>query len=297
MKIACCFWGLVVAWPTLLAESAPEPAGPGFEALPEYSAQANVTGTIRLWGHGSHKRNFMGDLLSRWVREFNQLQPNVQFENRMYGTASAIAALSLGAGDIALLGEEISPAAGTEFRRAKGYAPTEIQVAAGSLDVNFFDYAHMIFVHHDNPLAQLTVAQLEGVFGTEHKMGPRNLRTWGDLGLTGEWADQPIQPYGWKVDEDFALFFRERVLGDSHRWNPAIKEFVHVIRPDGSQCDHGQQILDALAQDRYGIAISNVRYINPTVIALALSGTDDGPVKKRTSYRRLIHSSASSPLS
>jgi len=247
------------------------------DTLPEYAPAGQVGGTIRLWGHGSYRWNFMGNLLSRWVREFTAQQPGVRFENRMYGTASALGALFTGAGDIALLGEEISPTAALAFHRARGYAPTEIQVATGSLDVNFFDYAHMIFVHRDNPLAQLTGAQLEGIFGTEHKQGPRNLRTWGDVGLTGEWADRPIQPYGWKVDEDFALFFRERVLGDSHRWNPAIKEYVHVLRADGTQYDHGQQIVDALVGDRYGIAISNVRYATPGVKTVALAGRTGEP--------------------
>src|SRR5205823_9026831 len=65
-----------------------------------------------------------------------------------------------------------------------------------------------------------------------------------------------IQPYGWKIDEDFGLFFRGAVLEGSHRWNVDVKEFVHVTRPDGSLYEHATQILDALAQDRFGIAIS-----------------------------------------
>lgn len=260
--------GLLSAWAAAPARS-PETAF--IDELPVYAPQGQVSGTIRLWGHGSYRRNFMGNLLERWINRFHELQPGVTFENRMYGTASAIGALSLGAGDIALLGEEISPPAAAEFKRARGYAPTEIQVATGSLDVNYFDYAHMIFVHRDNPLAQLTLAQLEAVFGTEGRRGAKPVRTWGDLGLTGEWAARPIQPYGWKVDEDFALFFRGRVLEDSHRWNPAIREYVHVNRPDGTQYDHGQQILDALAADPSGIAISNVRYANPAVKTVALS--------------------------
>jgi phosphate transport system substrate-binding protein len=144
--------------------------------------------------------------------------------------------------------------------------------------VNFFDYAHMIFVHRDNPLAHLSVQQLDAIFGAEHRRGAlRDLRTWGELGVGGEWANQRIQPYGWKVDEDFALFFREAVLAGSHRWNTDLREFVHVMRADGTQYDHGQQILDALARDRFGIAISNVRYANPDVKALALGTRNDGP--------------------
>ena len=255
------------------------PADTAFVAsLPTYVPQEKVSGTIRMWGHGSFKHDFMGGLVAKWMEGFNRFQPDVKLENRMYGTASAIGALLAGAGDIALLGEEISPAAAVAFERAKGYPPTGIQVATGSLDVNFFDYAHMIFVHRDNPLTHLSLAQLDAIFGAEHRRGaPKNIRTWGELGLTGEWADKRIQSYGWKVDEDFALFFREAVLAGSHRWNTDLKEFVHIMRPDGSQYDHGQQILDALARDRFGIAISNVRYANPDVKALALSARDGGP--------------------
>lgn len=277
MKIIRALLGLSLGLPACLSATTRAPETAYVDTLPVYVPQGQVSGTIRLWGHGSYRRNFMGNLLNRWITRFHELQPGVKFENRMYGTASAIGALSVGAGDIALLGEEISPQAALEFRRARGYAPTEFQVATGSLDVNFFDYAHMIFVHRDNPLAQLSLAQLEAIFGTEGRRGSALLRTWGDLGLTGEWADQPIQPYGWKVDEDFALFFRERVLGDSHRWNPAIREYVHVMRPDGTQYDHGQQIVDALSADRYGIAISNFRYAVPGVKTVALSGQPGEP--------------------
>jgi len=246
------------------------------QTLDSYVPGDEVAGTLRLWGHGSHKRNFMGKLVTRWVEEFSRFHPHVLFENRMYGTASAVGALYTGAGDIALLGEEISPAAAAAFRRARGYAPTLVLVATGSLDVNYFDYAHMIFVHESNPLAGLSLSQLDAIFGAEHRRSPGNIRRWGQLGLTGKWSRLPIQPYGWQVDVDFALFFRDRVLGGSHRWNPAIREYVHQRRPDGTQYDHGQQILDALAKDPAGIALSNSRYLVPGVKALPLSWRNDG---------------------
>jgi len=241
------------------------------DSLPLYRPTQKVAGTVTLWGHGSYKRDFMGNLVGRWIETFRKQQPDVKFVYKMYGTASAIGALATGAGNLALLGEEISPEAATMFRRAKGYAPTGIEVATGSLDVNFFDYAHMVFVNRDNPVTKLTLQQLDAIFGAEHRRGPKNIRTWGELGLGGEWADRRIQPYAWKVDEDFALFFREAVLENSHRWNPDTKEYVHVTRPDGTQYDHGQQILDALAKDPRGIAISNVRYSVDGVRPLALA--------------------------
>jgi phosphate transport system substrate-binding protein len=264
------------------AFAAADPAVEFVDSLPLYTPPGLVTGTIRLWGHGSPKRNFMGRLMNAWIAGFARHQPGVTFENHMYGTASAVGALYTGAGDIALLGEEISPAAATAFEREKHYAPTGIQIATGSLDVNYFDYAHMIFVHRDNPIRGLTLAQLDAVFGAEHRRGPRNIRTWGELGLTGEWTSRLIQPYGWQVDVDFALFFREAVMENSHRWNTDLKEFVHTPRADGTQYDHGQQILDALATDPAGIAISNVRYANPAVRALPLARHEGEPFYEPT---------------
>jgi phosphate transport system substrate-binding protein len=256
---------------------APDPDVQYVDSLPPYAPAARVSGTIRLWGHGSPKHDFMGRLMDAWIAGFAKYQPDVKFENHMYGTASAIGALYSGAGDIAILGEEISPATATAFEREKHYPPTCIQIATGSLDVNYFDYAHMVFVRKDNPIKGLTLAQLDAVFGAEHRRGPRNIRTWGELGLTSEWADRRIQPYGWQVDVDFALFFREAVLENSHRWNTDLKEFVHVLRPDGTQYDHGQQILDTLAKNPAGIAISNVRYANPEVRALPLARNEGEP--------------------
>jgi phosphate transport system substrate-binding protein len=143
--------------------------------------------------------------------------------------------------------------------------------------VNFFDYAHMVFVHESNPVTRLSLRQLDAIFGAEHRRGTRNIRSWDEVGLSGEWAAKKIQPYMWKVDEDFALFFREAVLENSHRWNVDTQEHVHIKRPDGSQYDHGQQILDKLARDPNGIAISNVRYAVPGVKTIALAREEGGP--------------------
>ncbi|MEZ5532146.1 MAG: substrate-binding domain-containing protein [Steroidobacteraceae bacterium] len=252
------------------------------DELPAYVPLDQVDGTLSLWGHGSFKRDFMGNLVTAWIAEFRRHQPGVAFDYRMYGTASAVGAVYMGVGDIALLGEEISPAAAKAFLRAKGYAHTEFPIATGSLDVNYYDYAHMVFVHRDNPLARLSLRELDAIFGNDHRRGTANIRNWGALGLDGEWKAQPIHPHGWKTDVDFALFFRERVLENSHRWNPAIREYVNIMRADGTQYDHGQQIVDAVARDRYAIGISNLRYATDQVRALPLAWSDDGPAVEPT---------------
>jgi phosphate transport system substrate-binding protein len=200
----------------------------------------------------------------------------------MHGTSSAIPALFMGAGDLAILGEEVDPAAIAAFEKVKHYPPLSVDVMTGSLDVRNFDYAQMFFVHKDNPISQLTLAQLDAVFGEEHRRGLNNVRTWGQLGLTGEWAEKQITPYGWRIDDSFGFFLEQTLLNGSHHWNCSLKEYGHINRPDGSIYDHGQQILDALAKDRYGIAVSNLRYASLDVKPIALSVKEGGPYYQAT---------------
>lgn len=247
-------------------------------ALPAYRPREQVAGTIRLWGHGSPKHDFMGKLLSRWEEGFRRYQPRVRIVDDMYGSASGVGALYTGAGDLAILGEEVSPAAAQAFERERHYAPTLFEIATGNVDVDFYDYAHMVFVNRANPLDRLTLPQLARILGDPppgRDSGP--IRTWGELGLTGAWADRKIQPYSWRFDQDFGLFLRARVLGGGDRFNPGVRTFVTYERSDGTSDDRGEQILQALAHDPDGIAVSNTRFANPSVRMVKLAATSSGP--------------------
>ncbi|HXS22256.1 MAG TPA: substrate-binding domain-containing protein [Steroidobacteraceae bacterium] len=248
------------------------------ESLPAYRPRERVSGAIRLWGHGSPKHDFMGKLLRRWEKEFHRYQPHVRIVDDLYGSASAVGALYTGAGDLAILGEEVSPAEARGFARERHYAPTIFEIATGSVDVNYYDYAHMVFVNTANPLDRLTLPQLARILGDPpggHGSGP--IRTWGELGLKGAWAQRKIHAYSWRFDQDFGLFLRARVLGGSGRPNPRMHEFVTYNRADGSIDDRGEQILQALARDPAGIAVSNSRFANPSVRVVSLAATSSGP--------------------
>ncbi len=261
----------------------PHPAPPGsierltVAKLASYRPQASVSGSLRLWGHGNRKLPWMRNLVDLWEAGFRRFHPGTRIDYRMYGTSSGVPALFTGIGDIAILGEEILAPAAAAFERFKGYPPTAIEIMTGSLDVRNFDYAQQIFIHRDNPLKRLTLAQLDAILGAEHRRSSRNIRFWGELGLGGSWAQRPIIPYSWAIDDSFGYYLENAVLAGSHRWNPALREFSHIIYPNGSIYDHGQQILDALATDPKGIAVSNIRYAGPAVKSLPLGTTDRGP--------------------
>jgi len=261
----------------------PRPAPPGSAAaraaaaMPRYRPEQPVSGAIRLWGHGNRKLPWMQYLIDQWAADFTRFNPQARLDYDLYGTSSGIPALYNGLGDIALLGEEILPDAARAFERVKGYAPTGVQLMTGCMDVRNFDYAQMIFVHRDNPIAHVSLVELDAILGTEHRRGTRNIRRWGELGLTGVWANRAITPYSWAIDDSFGFYVQNAVLLGSHRWNPALREYAHILYPDGRIYDHGQQILDNLAKDPAGIAISNIRYAVPEVKPLPLGITTAGP--------------------
>jgi phosphate transport system substrate-binding protein len=226
-------------------------------------AQTPDSSTIRVWGSAQ-----MAGLMRLWQKGYSKHQPAVQFEIHMNGAVSAIAGVYTGVADLAL-SREIWPVETMAFEQVLGYKPTAVEVATGSFDVPTKSDSLEIFVHKDNPVSKLTLSQAAAVFGSEHS------RVWGDLGLRGDWADKPINGYGFKFENAAAMFFSDVVLKGSRRWNCNVKGFAGA--------DAGGLILEALAQDRYGIAISNVHYARPEVKAVSLGAV--APTKENTLSR------------
>src|SRR6266849_7562467 len=245
------------------------------DRLPKYQPKQTVTGTLRLWGHGSPDTDFMGKLVRSWEDGFRRYHPDIKFDNRMYGTASAMGALYTGVGDLAILGREIWPNEISSFEKVFHYDPVGIDITTGSLDIRNMDFALNVFVHKDNPISKLSLTQVDAIFGSEHRRGSKNIRTWGELGLTGEWKDKPIDVYGRPLKYHQQLHIERLIFHGGDKWNETLREFADVRQPDGKLLDGGQRILDALKNDRYGIAYSNLRYMNPQVKPLALR--DGGP--------------------
>lgn len=232
-----------------------------------------LAGRLSIWGHGSlgGRVDFIEALVTQWEQGFARHHPDVRFENRLHGTASAIGALYTGAGDLALMGREIWPMEVAAFREVKGYAPTGVDVVTGSFKTRNRGYAIVVFVHKDNPIRGLTLQQLDAMFGVERRRGGAPVRTWGDVGLTGEWKDMPVQPYSFSLARGFTDYLEEAVLGGSHRWRPDVREFADVPLPAGGFHDGGQRLLEAMASDRAGIGFSGAQYANADVRAIPVS--------------------------
>jgi phosphate transport system substrate-binding protein len=152
------------------------------------------------------------------------------------------------------------------------YKPAQVEIMTGSLDHAGQSPALVLFVQRDNPLTQLSLAQLDAVFGTEHRLAPADIRTWGQLGLPGEWADKPIHLYAPDTTSGTGRFFRHVVLNDSRMMNWAqLTEFRDTNVPRERTHDAGRQIIAALTQDRYGLAVASLDFATDQVHPLILS--------------------------
>ena len=251
--------------------------------LPAYKPQQQVAGTIRIWGHGAEGKDFIRTLVLSWEAGFRKYQPDIQFENRLMGTASAIGALYTGTGDLALLGREIWPDEIEAFREVFHYPPLEIQITTGSYAVRNKDFALIVYVNKDNPLSRLTLAQVAAIFGCR-STEQQNIRSWAQLGLTGDWTAKPIHVYGFQISRGFGFYMEQAVFHGSSKWNPALVELGDEHLPNGKLLDAGKRILDAVADDPLGIAYSSALYVNDGVKPVALAFSNDGPYVQATEH-------------
>ena len=232
----------------------------------DYRPEARVNGTLRVWGSAQ-----MFGLVERWERGFARYHPDVRFENHLYGAVSAIAGLYTGVAEL-VVSREIWPIELLAFQQVRGYSPVSFDVATGSFDVPTKSSSLDIFVHRDNPVAQLGFTQLAGIFGASGAV-----RTWGDLGLTGAWRDRPLHLYGYRPDNAGSQLFASLVFGRNSLWNCRYQGFENATTTSGKRIDAGQQALDALTRDPLGIALSNIHYATKQVKAVAIARADSGP--------------------
>lgn len=261
------------------------------DSLPRYKMDRPVTGIVRNCGNEQ-----MEMLLKLWEASFRKYQPNVRFKDNLTTSAAAIAGLYTGVADLGLMGREIWPIEIMAFSRAFRCVPLEVTVATGSFDVKDRSPAVAVFVHKSNPITRLSISQLDGIFGAMRtggfrtgvwspqvaRMEQKDIRTWGQLGLTGEWADKPIQTYGYDLQLSGTRFtFQRLVFKGGAKWNPNLREYAGADRmsaPDPkARTRSGEQLIPDLANDRYGIAYAGMQWDHPQVKPIAIAAEDGGP--------------------
>ncbi|MCS7238283.1 MAG: PstS family phosphate ABC transporter substrate-binding protein [Thermoguttaceae bacterium] len=220
--------------------------------FPSYKPVPGISGKLKSVGSDT-----MNNLMTFWAEGFRQYYPGVQIEIEGKGSSTAPPALIAGTAQFGPMSREMKPSEVDAFEKRFGYKPTAIPTAIDLLAV---------YVHRDNPLSGLTLPQLDAIFSKTRRSGyPRDIRFWGDLGLTGEWAQRPISLYGRNSASGTYGFFKEHVLlgGD---FKDEVKE-----QPGSSS------VVQGVGSDRFAIGYSGMGYKTADVRVVPLASAPGQP--------------------
>jgi phosphate transport system substrate-binding protein len=137
--------------------------------------------------------------------------------------------------------------------------------------------------------------QLDGIFGSqrtgayrglkwhsEFARGPeKDIRTWGQLGLKGEWANKEIHTYGYAYT-GMTNYFQQEVLKGGDKWNPNYKQYAEyntkmvMDGPEGEKTTIKYMLINELSNDKYGIAWTGVPH------TADVPGVKEVPLSKKT---------------
>ncbi|MFO0914696.1 MAG: PstS family phosphate ABC transporter substrate-binding protein [Pirellulales bacterium] len=217
--------------------------------LPSYTPVTGVSGTIKSIGSDT-----MNNLMARWAEGFQKFYPDVKLEVEGKGSATAPPALTAGTSQFGPMSRPMKQEEIQEFEAKHGYKPTELATAIDMLAV---------YVNKDNNLPGLTLPQVDAIFSKTRKGGQaKEIRTWGQAGLKGEWGSRPISTYGRNSASGTYGYFKEHALfkGD---FKDQVKEM-----PGSST------VVQAVASDKYAIGYSGIGYKTADVRAVPLAAAE-----------------------
>jgi phosphate transport system substrate-binding protein len=217
--------------------------------LPSYKATSGVSGNVSSIGSDS-----LNNLMTLWAEQFNKFYPNAKIQIEGKGSSTAPPALISGTAQLGPMSREMKGTEIDQFEKKYGYKPTAIRTSVDALAV---------FVNKDNPIKCLTLTQVDAVFSKGRRAGYKeDIKTWGQLGLTGEWASRPISLYGRNSASGTYGFFKEHALKNGD-YKDEVKE-----QPGSAS------VVQGLTVDRFAAGYSGIGYATAGVRAVPLAAKD-----------------------
>ncbi|HEY0713566.1 MAG TPA: PstS family phosphate ABC transporter substrate-binding protein [Polyangia bacterium] len=183
----------------------------------------------------------MVNLAQAWAEEYSVIEPNVSVEVSGGGSGVGVAALINGTADIANSSRKLEHEE-TEKAKAAGHDPKEFLVGYDGL---------AIFVHKDNPIEEITIEQLAGIFrenGTIEK--------WSDLGVTnipGARSDKII------------LISRQNNSGTYHYFREVVVGKKHDFKLGSMDMNGSKDVVELVSKTPGALGYSGLGYATPAV--------------------------------
>jgi len=233
---------IVIGWSLALA-SGPVKLDP---ALSSYKPTSGVSGNINSIGSDS-----LNNVMTLWAETFSKFYPNAKIQIEGKGSSTAPPALIAGTAQLGPMSRAMKGTEIDQFEKKYGYKPTQIRTSVDALGV---------FVNKDNPIKCLTIAQVDAIFSKSRRQGYKeDITTWGQLGLTGEWAGKPISLYGRNSASGTYGFFKEHTLKNGD-YKDSVKE-----QPGSAS------VVQGITVDRFAVGYSGIGYATAGVRPVPLA--------------------------
>jgi phosphate binding protein len=215
-------------------------------ALAPYKAVSGVSGNISSIGSDS-----LNNVMTLWAETFSKFYPNAKIQIEGKGSSTAPPALIAGTAQLGPMSREMKGTEIDAFEKKYGYKPTQIRTSVDALAV---------FVNKDNPIKCMSVPQVDAVFSKSRRQGYKDdIKTWGQLGLGGEWANKPISLYGRNSASGTYGFFKEHSLKNGD-FKDEVKE-----QPGSAS------VVQGVTVDRFAMGYSGIGYATAGVRPVPLA--------------------------
>jgi phosphate transport system substrate-binding protein len=221
-------------------------------ALPSYQKASGVSGNFTSVGSDT-----LNNLMTLWAETYKRNYPNVNIQIQGAGSSTAPPALIEGAANFGPMSRLMNAKEIEAFEKKFGYKPTPVPAAIDALAV---------YVNKDNPIKGLSIPQVDAIFSATRKCGgAADITTWGQVGMTGEWANRTIALYGRNSVSGTYGYYKEKALckGDFKR---------NVAEQPGSA-----SVVQSVTGQIGAIGYSGIGYKTSGVRALPLSAKDGQP--------------------
>jgi len=212
-------------------------------AIPHYTKAVNVSGKLVSVGSDT-----LTDVMAFCSRGFREIYPDVTIQLEDKGSATAPPALIDGRAQLAPMSRPMTEDEVGSFEKKYGYKPTSYKIALDAL---------AIYVNKANPIRDMTLRQVDGIFSSTLKRGGPSLETWGSLDLSGDWADKAITLYGRDNVSGTNAYFKQHALQ-----NGEFKKTVHE--------DISESVVDGIANEPSGIGYSGIGWKTAQVRPVSL---------------------------
>ncbi len=225
--------------------------------LPAYRVVSGVSGSINSIGSDT-----LNNLMTYWAESFQKFYPNAKIQIEGKGSSTAPPALIAGTAQLGPMSRSMKGTEIDQFEKKYGYKPTPVRTSVDALAV---------FVNKDNPVKCLSIDQVDAIFSKSRRQGHReDIKTWGQVGLGGEWASRPMSLYGRNSASGTYGFFKEHTLKNGD-YKDEVKE-----QPGSAS------VVQGVTVDRYAVGYSGIGYATPGVRAVPLSEKDGGKCMEAT---------------